>query len=476
MGINSILNIATSGVTQAQVAIEVTSENIANINTDGYSRQRVVFETAPVINSNGFPLGTGVKIAEVQRNHDELLQLQIVNGNSDYGESKFVQTALEQIEPSFNELSNDGLGAAMDNFFNSWQDLSITPQGTAERQAVLTRAQIMVDAFHQAASSLQDSITNADTSLEGITAEISDKARNIASLNTQILQTERLGGNANELRDQRDYLTQELGKLVGVEYTEESDGSLTVRLAGGQTLVQGSSYGTVSTRDNAATGLNDIVFTPGGGGASVDVTASIGGPDNSLGEIGGALQVRDEIVPGYRERLDELANQLVSAVNTQHVSGYGLDGTRNDFFDSAGTTGATISLNSALTLNKVAAAGQNPLTTSGPGDNTNALSLGSLKNSALTFTAGGSSSRSTVGNYYNALVSSIGVDAENAANTTSQSDSFLKQLNALRESNSGVSLDEELTNLMKYQRAYQASAKVINTVNEMLDTVMGLIR
>jgi len=476
MGINSVLNIATSGITQAQVAIEVTSQNIANVNTDGYSRQKVVFATAPVINANGFPLGTGVKIAEVQRNHDELLQQQIVAGNSDYGESQVVQTALEQIEPSFNELTTNGVGAAMDEFFNSWQDLSITPQGSAERQAVLTRSQIMVDSFRQANYSLQAARNNADTSLEGLTAEITDKARNIASLNTQILQTERLGGNANELRDQRDTLTRELATLAGVSYGEESDGSLTVRLAGGQTLVQGSSYGTVSTQVNAGTGLNDIMLSPVGGGTSVDVTASIGGPDNSLGEIGGTLQVRDEIVPGYLEKLDELANQLVSSVNSQHASGYGLDGTQNAFFDPAGTTSATISLNSALTIDKVAAAGQNPLSASGPGDNTNALAIGSLKNTTLTFTAGASTSTSTVGSYYNALVSSIGVDTENAANTTSQSESFLKQLNALRESNSGVSLDEELTNLIKYQRAYEASAKVINTANDMLDTVMGLIR
>jgi len=227
---------------------------------------------------------------------------------------------------------------------------------------------------------------------------------------------------------------------------------------------------------NAGNGLNDIMLSPVGGGAPVDVTASIGGPDNSLGEIGGTLQVRDEIVPGYLEKLDELANQVVSSVNSQHASGYGLDGTQNVFFDTAGTTGATISLNSVLTIDKVAAAGQKPLSASGPGDNTNALSLGALKNTTLTFTAGASTSHSTVGNYYNALVSSIGVDTENAANTTNQSESFLKQLNALRESNSGVSLDEELTNLIKYQRAYEASAKVINTANDMLDTVMGLIR
>jgi flagellar hook-associated protein 1 len=476
MGINSLFNIGTSGITMAQVAIEVTGENIANVNTPGYSRQKTIFETGPVINVNGIPLGTGVRIGEIQRNHDELLQLQLANGKSAYGESQVKQQALEQIEPSFNELTGEGLGQAMEDYFNSLQDLSTNSQGAAERQAVLTRSQILVDNFHQTSSSLQDVVQNADYSLEGITADISDKAKNIASLNNQILQTERLGGNANELRDQRDYMVQQLAEQVGISYAEQSDGTLTVNLSGGQTLVQGSSYGTVSTQVNGATGLNNIMYTPIGGGASVDVTASIGGTDNSLGKIGGTLQVRDEIVPGYIARLDEMANQLVTTVNTIHSSGYGLDGSQNNFFDPAGTTASSIALNTALTGDKIAAAGQNPTTVSGPGDNTNALALAQVKNTTLTFTAGGDSATATMVSYFDTLVSNVGIDAKNTANVTSRNESFLKQLNSVRESNSGVSIDEELTNLVKYQRSYEASARIINVATEMMDTVMGLIR
>jgi flagellar hook-associated protein 1 FlgK len=476
MGINNLLNIATSGVTMARVTMEVTSENIANVNTPGYSRQKTVFETAPVNTANGFPLGTGVQLASVQRSHDDLLQLQLVKGNSQYGESETKQTALSQIEPFFNEITNDGLGQAMEDFFNSWQDLSVTPQGSAERQAVLSRSQVLVVTFHQMNTNLNDSLSSADRSLEGITADITDKAKSIASLNEQILQTERLGGNANELRDQRDYLTQELAKKVGVSYSEQSDGTLTVTLPGGETLVQGNSFATLSTELDAGTGLNKVMLAPVGGGASSDVTATIGGTDNSLGEIGGTLQVRDAIVPGYLAKLDEMARQLVTNVNSQHSSGYGLDGTQNNFFDPAKTTSADIALNSSLTTNKIAAAGQDPTSVSGPGDNTNAVALAKLKSASLDFTVDGNTTSATMSSYYNAFVSSVGIDAENATNSTAQSDSFLRQLNALRESNSGVSLDEEMANLIKYQRAFEASAKVINTASEMLDTVMNLIR
>ncbi|HOP40995.1 MAG TPA: flagellar hook-associated protein FlgK [Geobacteraceae bacterium] len=476
MGINSLFNIGTSGVTMARIAIEVTSENIANVNTDGYSRQNTVFKTGPVNTANGFPLGSGVQLAAVQRNHDELLQLQLVTGNSQYGESETKQAALEQIEPFFNEVTNDGLGQAMEDFFNAWQDLTVTPQGTAERQALLSRSQILVDTFHRLNTNLNDSLVNADSSLVGITADITDKAKSIASLNEQILQTERLGGNANELRDQRDYLTQELAKKVGISYAEQSDGTMTITLPGGEPLVQGNTYATLATETDAGTGLNKVMLTPIGGGAAVDVTGTIGGTGNSLGEIGGTLQVRDEIVPGYLAKLDEMARQLVTTVNSQHSAGYGLDGTQNNFFDPSNTTSADIALNSSLTTEKIAAAGQDPTGAGGPGDNTNALALAQLKSASFTFTVDGQTTSTTMAGFYNAFVSSVGIDTENAANSTAQNESFLRQLNTLRESNSGVSLDEELTNLIQYQRAFEASAKVISAAAEMLDTVMGLIR
>jgi flagellar hook-associated protein 1 len=475
MSITSLLNIGTTGINVARVSIEVTSENIANVNTEGYSRQRVLTKTGPVNNANGFPLGTGVQIADVQRNHDELLQLQLVKGNSALGESEAKETALNQIEPFFNELTDDGLGQTIEDFYNSWQDLSLNPQGAAERQTVLSRAETLTDTFHRLNTSLQDALESSDRSLSGLTSDVNDKAVSIASLNEQIMQTERLGGNANELRDQRELQVRQLAELVGVSYAEQSDGSLTVTLSGGEKLVDGNTSGSLATQANGTTGLSDIIFTSSGGVAG-DVTATVGGTDNRLGKIGGTLQVRDEIIPGYLARLDEMANQMVTTVNSSHSSGYGLDGSQNNFFDPAGTTSGTIVVNSAMTTNKIAAAGSNPTTVSGPGDNSNALSLAALKGTTTTFTVAGQSTTATMSSYYNSLVSSVGIDTRNATNTTAQSQSFLKQLNTLRESNSGVSLDEELTNLIKYQRAYQASAKIISTASDMLDTVMGLIR
>ncbi|HET6419131.1 MAG TPA: flagellar hook-associated protein FlgK [Geobacteraceae bacterium] len=482
MNIFGILDTAKSGLIAQQAALEVTSENIANVNTPGYSKQTAILETAPTVTTNGLSLGTGVNVAGIQRSYDALLQQQIVNGNSAYGESSTKQTVLEQIQPSFNEINSNGLGQAMDDFFNSWQDLSVTPSGTPERQTVIARAQTLVDTFHEINTSLQSASSNADDALAGLTTDITDKAKNIASLNSQIQQTQYSGGDANELKDQRDYLVQEMANEVGVTYKEQSDGTLTVTLAGGQNLVQGTSYATLSTQKDGATGLNDIMFTPIGGGASADITSTVGGANNSKGQMGGYLQLRDAIIPGYLANLDEMANEMVTAVNTLHSSGYGLDGTQNNFFDPAGTTSADISLNPAIVGNpdKIAAATANPLATGETGDNTNASAIASIRSGAINFsvTVGGNttSTSSTFSSFYSSFVSSVGVDTANATNTSQQNDSFLKQLNTLRDSNSGVSIDEELTNMIKYQQAFQASSKLVNTASQMLDTIINLVQ
>jgi len=204
----------------------------------------------------------------------------------------------------------------------------------------------------------------------------------------------------------------------------------------------------------------------------------VGGTGNSLGQLGGTLAVRDSIVPGYLAKLDEMASKLVATVNAQQSVGYGIDGppatTGNSFFAPAGVTSASIALDPGLNATKIAAGfptATDPAPTS-TGNNANALKIAALQNSALAFSTGSA----TFDGFYNSVVSTVGIDTEAAQRVTTQGSAFLKQLGTLRESNSGVSLDEELTNLTKYQRAFQGSAKVISTATDMLDIVMGMVR
>ena len=568
MAIDNIFNIATTGLTAQRLAIEVTSENITNVNTAGYSRQITQFETGQTNTVNGFALGTGVKVAAIQRSYDGLLQKQIVDGNSSYQQNLARQTALQQIEPLFNEMTTDGLGKTVQDFLGSWNDLALNPQGLAERQTVIARGQTMVDAFNNTSSSLQDVQQNANDSLPVIADTVSATAKQIASLNMQILETEHLGVNANELRDQRDQLITDLSQKAGVTFSEvgypqpdSPDKTIQVKLPGGETLVNGGNYAQLYAKTTTPPN-NDLYLTATGNppptaNSAVDtkVSATIGGlpqGSNSLGEIGGVLQVRDTIVPDLMNNMNELARQIGDAVNRIHMAGYGLDSsTGNAFFSGVSTNPTTatgtfaasgdvitvadtsnlqvgmgvtdpasaipagakitevingtsfrisqpataagagvnltfsgmessaLRMNPNLTVNSLAAADTDPVV-GGTGNNRTALALADLQNTAIAFTTKvngvSSPSNTTIGNYYTSLVSSVGVQVQNATTATTQGDSFLQQLNTLRESNSGVSLDEELTNLIKYQKAFEGSSRLISTATDMMDTILGLVR
>jgi flagellar hook-associated protein 1 len=467
MGLSAAMEIGKNGLNIYRVATDVTSENIANVNTPGYSRQRVILETAPPTTSNGFPLGTGVKISTVERYYDGLLQKQLVNAQTTQGYDTTKSSVLQQIEPTFNEVSTDGLGAAITNFFGAWQDLTLNPTGSAERQAVLSRTQILTDNFKSVSTTLTDAVNTQNASLVPMTDSINATLKNIAQLNGQIKTTELVSGNANETRDQRDQLIRNLSQQIGITYTENSDGTTDVKYAdSGASLVTGSTAGSFSFTTNAVTGLYDVNVAPPGGAAALVAPTT--------GQLGGTLALRDTIIPGYLAKVDALANTIATQVNTQHKLGFDQNGVAGvDFF--TGTTAATISLNfspgpppTGITgTDKIAASGSLALL----GDNSNALALAQLQTKKAM-----SAGTTTFGSYFNGLVSTVGLDAQSAKNTEAQDVAFTKQLTTLRESNSGVSLDEELTNLIKYQRSYQASAKLITTATEMMDTVIAMIR
>lgn len=475
MGLSTTLEIGKSGLKIYQVATEVVSENIANVNTPGYSRQRVILESAPPSTANGFPLGTGVKISTVERYYDALLQKQLVNASTTSGYDSKKSDVLQQVEPVFNEVAQDGLGASISDFFSAWQDLSLNPTGTAERQAVLSKAQIMVDQFHNVSGTLNDAMVAQNESIPSQVDDINTTLSNIAQLNSQIKSTELVSGNANEMRDQRDYLVRQLAGSMGVSYTENSDGTTDISYSdttGTYALVSGGTAATLSvttsgTLPDGTTAKNIVQITPAG-----SATTSAIAP--TTGELGATLVTRDTTLPGYLDQVNTLANTLINGdgtsngINAQHQAGYDINGSSGlDFFTfTAGSEASSIALNTNLTTDKIAASGSATVA----GDNANALLLAQLQNTTYT-----TLSSASVGNSYDSLVSQIGVDVKASETTVSNDDAFMKQLTTLRDSNSGVSLDEELTDLIKYQRSYQASAKLISTVDSMMETLLNMI-
>lgn len=465
MSLSSALEIGKAGLRIYQVASEVTSENIANVNTPGYSRQRVILETAPPSTANGFSLGTGAKISTVERYYDSLLQKQLVNAGTTSGYDATKSQVLQQIEPVFNELAQDGLGAAITKYFNSWQDLSLNPTGQAERQSVISSGQILADQFHYIDRTLSDAITTENDSLVSLSSDVNRIAKEIALLNGQINNTELVYGNANEMRDQRDYLVRQLSENMGIKFTENPDGTTDLyvtRSGNDYYLVDGTQYGTLSL--SALPGNYTVTVNAVGGTTAVVDSNMYTAPDG--GKLWATLQMRDTVIPNYLTQVNSLASSIVSQVNAVHFSSFTSTGaTSINFFNPAGVTAATIALNVSNTT-QIAASGS----ITAPGDNSRAIVMAQLVN---TNTMSGGTT--TFSNYYNTLVAQVGLDVQTAGSVVKQDEAFMKQLTTLRDSQSGVSLDEELANLIQYQRSFQASSKIITTVGEMMDTLLAMI-
>lgn len=476
MSLSAAMEIGKNGLRIYQVANEVTAENIANVNTPGYSRQQVILESNPPTTANGFPLGTGVKISAIERVYDSLLQQQLVSSSTTLGYDTTKSQILQQIEPSFNETSQDGLGNAVSSFFGSWQDLTLNPSGYFERQAVLSRSQTLADNFHSISQTLTNTIANQDAALVPLTSSINATLKNIAQLNGQIKTTEAVSGNANETRDQRDQLILNLSKQIGIKFTENADGTTDVYVQNGATknfLVQGANFGSLSTGGTSpatTVTINDVA------GATVAVDPKAASPLYTApdgGQLWATLQLRDTIIPNYLTQVDTLAKSITDAVNTVHSTGFSpTGGTGQNFFASTATvagSAANFGLAVGLISSTIAASSSATLS----GDNSAALAIAQL--SSKTTTPSGVPT-TTFNNFYSSFVSTVGLDVQSSKTTVTQDEAFSKQLSALRDSNSGVSLDEELTNLVKYQRSYQASAKLISTVSDMMDVTLAMIR
>lgn len=459
--IYGILSIGKDALLTQQRGIDVTGQNIANVNTPGYSRQRVVMETKEPIDFFPGQIGTGVRATEVRRIYDRFIGMQLSAEQEQVGRWDARMTGLEKVEMLFDESGGYGLNKAMSEFWNAWQDVSDNPSGQAERVALQAKSQTLADQFRKLRKDLVEVQKDMDVSVAGTLEEINRLATQIAQLNQKIAQTEVGGQNANDLRDKRDGLITELSQKIDIESFENSNGKVTVLVAGGRPLVEeGFSWrlGTAPT----PSGVRAVVWTDGEGN-QVDITATIRG-----GKVKGWLEVRDHLIPRYLAQLDQLAAGLIAAVNAEHRTGYGLDGSfNNDFF--TGTDASDIAFNPALAadLRLIAAS---DTATGVPGDNGHAIRLAELQH---TLTMNGNTI--TFDEYYNSLITTVGNDSQEAATYSSHHTAMSTHLSNYRESISGVSLDEEMVNLVQFQHAYQAAAKLITTVDELLVTVINMV-
>lgn len=461
-----ILMMGKEALLTQQKAVDVTGHNISNVNTPGYTRQRVNLEAREPIDFQPGQMGTGVRAAEIQRIHDRFLGVQITREQQDLGRWEAQKSSLERLEMIFDESTGCGLNEAMSDFWNAWHDLVNNPSAQAERTIVIERGVVLSDIFNKTCTALQDLQNEIDINMRGTVQEINQVSEQIADLNEKIAMVEGRGQNANDFRDQRELLLKDLSSKIDIQTFENSEGNVSVMLRSGQLLVEKDRMWELSTAPNGSGGQN-IVWIDSDGNA-VDITNSIQG-----GQIKGWLEVRDVIIPNYANQLNELASGIITEVNALHQNGYGLEDpftgspfTGYHFF--AGTSAADMAVNEEV-LNDTSKVAASRTAGGVPGDNSNAIEIADLQ-SALTMSSGTAS----FDDFYNAMIGALGTDVQSASQSYEHQSGVVSQLDNYRESVSGVSLDEEMVNMIKYQHAYEAAATLITTVDEMLMTLINM--
>ena len=459
--IYGILSLAGQALMTQQQAISVTSHNIANVNTPGYSRQRLRMTTNTPSDSSAGMIGNGVCAETIERIYDRFLSAQVTEENQALGRWDAQKDAVEMLEVIFNETDGSGLSQAMSEFWNAWQTLTNNPSGTNERMVLVSVSEFLATTFNNLSSDLVKSQQNMDIKIQGTVTDINRLAEQLADLNQKILSTEYGTHSANDYRDRRDQVLKELSELININSFEDADGAVAVLVAGGQPLVSKSQFWQLATETNAS-GLEDVLWVDDAGNKT-NITADIAG-----GKLKGWLEVRDGVIVDYLNRLDDLAQTLMLNVNTVHQSGFALDGSEGEaFFTGTAAGDMAVNPNIVGNFNLIAAAAEQ-LTV--PGDNRKAIEIANLQNQLLM-----NGNTVSFGDYYSSLVSDIGHEVlKSDAYYNHQSD-MVQQLDNYRESVSGVSLDEEMINLIKFQNAYAAAAKMIAAADEMLQTVLQLV-
>jgi len=594
-GIGMVLNIATTALNAQQYGLGVTGQNIANVNTEGYSRQNPVLVAKQPLMYGGLLMGRGVDTESVSRSSDQLIENKLMQEKSNMLSSSEMEKYMQVLEGYFNEDSGNSISTMLSDFWNGWYDISNNPSGSSERISLYEQSTLLSEQFN----ALTTNLIEIDADLTGAVASgvetINKITREIAQINDQIVSME-VNNVANDLRDKRNTLVSELNEYMDVKAFEQSNGSLTIVGAKGCTLVQGN-----SSYDLEMGGANgDRVTWQDSSGNDVDITNYL-----SDGKLGGWLDMRDEILSKYKLDLDALAKEVIWSVNQQHSQGVGLEGfssvtgnyevtnpgsaitssglsyqdkvddssktfkiwlfdTNGDPYDSdTGTTGLqgnpiTITVTSGMTTNELVTAidngtgvqaaldSQNRLSisidtgeiatlgslafsdddsnvlaafgintfftgsgsgdmgvndaiglnknfiaaaqvgsdgTMASGDNNNALAITDLRSTSMSIsqwtcdringnTQG--SIVSTLEDYYHSMVGSIGITSASVSRDRSFGEMMVNELSTIRDSISAVSLDEEMTNLIKFQHAYAAAAKLIGVSDEMLNTLLDL--
>ncbi len=490
------LYVAMTGLFAQKSAIEITAHNIANASTPGYSRQRAELCTKEPWPTPGFNMpggagqfGTGVQIKTINRIRDQFLDMQIRQQTLLQGEWSQRNDALSQVETLFMELSDSGLNSVLENFWDDWNQLSKYPDSLPVRTTVVESSVTLTDTIRHTYEQLETLQTDLNEQMKIKVDHVNSLLTRIADLNNQIRVTSVSGLSPNDLLDKIDLLLDDLNNTVSAQVGVQGDKTIKVMI-GGMNVVDGSTT-TLLTAVPNADGFFQVGADLGRGNSAILEWEDLGG------EFCGLAHARDVDVAGYMESLNQMARALAEQVNTIYQEGYGLDddaesntgklffvGGKGELFTGEEPIGAaSIYINPEIISNPlhIAAAGGERLDEDGkpdPGDAVNALRIYQLRDQTITITnaAGEKVLTDTINNFYKSFIAKLGVAANQAEDMVYNQETLVAQLENRKESISGVSLDEEMTNMIQYQSAYMAAAKMVNVIDEMTRIMINLGR
>jgi flagellar hook-associated protein 1 FlgK len=451
------INTALTALYAQRRALDVAGQNIANVNTEGYSRQRVdmqslVGSTKAAMYATTDGLGTGVGVSGVRRVRDDYLENR---ARAEHANSAYLTTqsgSYAAIEDTFGEPNNTALQAQLGQMWDAWGDIANNPKDAAARSALIQQSMTVAEGLNDAHASLAGQWSNNRTTLASYADQVNTAAATVAQLNDSIVQAKAAGVTVNDLEDQRDAAVMHLSELTGATASKRQNGAMDVYV-GNSTLV--SEFTIRKLEVSGATRLDDQATDPLTLRWADTKTAAGAG-----GTMGAIIDTLTAVIPQISGALDGVAKKLADTVNAAHSAGFSIDGTTGlDFFTSS--TGGPIT------------AGTIHVAVTDPAKVAFAATMDTLDHSVASALADAGGSATGPDADYRAMIGELGVAAQASSRRNDIQTNVTQQVDADRESESGVNLDEEMTNLLTYQRGYEAASRVLTTVDSMLDQLIN---
>ena len=469
-------------------SLETTGHNIANTNTEGFSRQRVDQQSNMPILKHGVLLGTGTNVRQIKRIHDANVErrLNMALSTHNFYDERSVQ--LDQVEKAFNEIDVDGLHKVLGRFYNSFRQLANKPEDESIRSLVRDNAQFVVRDFRALRERLDEAARGIDRKIENSITEINDRIQLISDLNVKIRSLEAAGNETGDFRDRRDKAVRKLSEYFKVHYYHDNRGSFTVMARGIGSLVTGGIGQKMATayksREESSNNMANSIEVFMAGRPQFKITERF-----QEGILSSLVKLRNKDIRSLQDNMDTIAYELIQTVNAIHRRGFvnrniPMDGQKNPAFnDKKGPTfqinffkepekryqaALDIDLSDAIKgdLSNLVTA----LSANKPGDNRIALAVSKLQHEKIM-----DNGTTTLEENFLKNIGRIGQKAQKAQFDKEHSRGILNQANSLRERVSGVSIDEEAANMLKFQNAYKASAKVMTTADAMFKAVLSII-